>query len=494
MKAVSKKAIQNRQEYVSSAKHAIEMQLLTKTDGNISIDLANIEIEEAVLGACIMERNTFADVLEIIKTQDVFSLQKHQIIFETMMQMKVGIDLLSLTEQLRIVGKLELVGGSHGIAILARRVGSHYHVESHCRTLFEIYIRRSLYFFNLKLNNLLFEGIDAFEAINEVESNLLQISEQISTNNEATSLLDSVNVSLDRLQNTLEPEGAKTGIPSLDAKLGVLEFGDLVIIAGRPGMGKTDFSIRLMINMMLEPQNTILYFSAEMKQEQFSRRVLAQMTNIFKAKLKYKDLSNLDWDLIWRAADTIEKHNQQVVFDFNDTNAPDNIVRLAKRHRRNNMDKNMIIFVDYIQLVNCVKLSGNDADAVKYFSRMLKQLAKELNCVVIGLSQINRDGEKSNRGRPFLSNLAGSTGIECDASQVMLLYRPEYYGIEVDDNGVTTKNTCEIIVAKNREGDSGSVFLEYLASIGTFNDIKNLFDPIATFQPMAASSLEEVPF
>lgn len=494
MKAISKKAAETRQNYVSSAKNTIEAQLLTKDNGSFNIHLASLEIEEVVLGACLVDCNGITDVTEIIKTSDVFTLEKHRAIFDAMLQIRDNIDIPTVTEYLRKNGKLELVGGAAGVAILARRVGSSVHVPAHCRILLELFIRRSIYFFNLKLNSLMFEGIDAFEAIGEVENNLLEISEQISTTKQTTTLLEGINKSLDRLQNTDEPEGIKTGIQSLDTKLGVMEFGDLVIVAARPGMGKTDFSIRLMINMMLEPKNTILYFSAEMKQEQFSRRVLAQMTNIFKSKLKNKDLSKFDWDLIWKAADTIKEFDQTVVFDFNDNNAPDNIKRIATRHRRNNADKDMIVFVDYIQLINCTKLSGNDADAVKYLSRTLKQLAKDLNCIVIGLSQINREGEKSNRGRPFLGNLAGSTSIECDASQVMLMYRPEYYGIEHDENGLSTKNICEIIIPKNREGDSGTVNLSYLPAIGTFTDLQNLFDPLASFQPNLVNQTEEVPF
>ncbi len=493
MKAISKKAAETRQNYVSSAKNVIETQLLQQGNGEISIDLVNIPVEEAVLGACIMDKDAFRDILEIIKSKEVFYSAKHQIIFETLFDVSC-IDLLTVTEALRKKGVLDDVGGIEGVAILARRVGSSYHLEAHSRILLELYIRRSLYFFNTKLNNLLFDGIDAFEAIGEIENNLLHISEQLSNGSNVTSLLDGINISLDRLQNTDQPEGVCTGIYSLDNKLGIMEFGDLVIVAGRPGMGKTDFSIRLMINMMLQPDNTILYFSAEMKQEQFSRRVLAQMTSIYKSKLKNKELSNIDWDLIWKAADTIQKFDQNVVFDFNDADAPSNIKRLAARHRRKHSNKKMIIFIDYIQLINCTKLSGNDADAVKYFSNMLKQLAKELNCVVIGLSQINREGEKANRGRPSLGNLAGSTGIECDASQVMLMYRPSYYGIEHDENGLSTKDICEIIIAKNREGDTGSVNLEYNQSIGIFSDIKNLFDPIHDFRPFEKPLETEVPF
>ncbi len=462
----------------------------TKKDGDLSnfvfgkVQPQALPLEEAVLGAIMLDKDAVTSVLDILSAESFYSTA-HQLIYKAMLilfEKSHPIDILTVTDQLTKSGDLETVGGAYAIVELTNRVTSSANVEYHARIVAQKYIQRSLIKSSTKIIQEAYEDTtDVFDLLDKAEQELFAITQQnLSRSFESMAMLASK--ALKNLEELSQREEGLTGIPTgfvaLDRVTSGFQPSDLIIVAGRPGMGKTSFILSLARNTAVDFNKGIAIFSLEMSNLQLVQRLISLEAEIEGSKLRSGQLEDYEWQQLQSA---VEKLSEAPIY-IDDTPGI-NIFELRAKCRRLKKQYDIdLVVIDYLQLMTGASennRSGNREQEISNISRSLKGLAKELNVPVIALAQLSRAVEtRGGTKRPQLSDLRESGAIEQDADIVSFVYRPEYYKMFEDEQGNSLKGVAEIIIAKHRNGSLEDVRLKFTSHFAKFSDIDDNFDDL----------------
>lgn len=435
-----------------------------------------LELEEAVLGALMLEKDALSAVIDILKPASFYK-DAHSLIYEairTLFNESQPIDLLTVTNQLRKDGTLEEVGGAYAVTNLTTKVNSAANVEYHARLITEMAIKRELIRVAGEIQHDAFEDTtDVFELLDRTESALFEVSEQnIRKNYEdmKTIMHEALNELEARKKHKDGLTGVPTGFSALDRVTSGWQKSDLIILAARPGMGKTAFVVSALRNAAVDFNRPVAIFSLEMSSVQLVNRLISAEAELESDKIKKGNLAEYEWQQLIHKTKKIT--NAPIFID--DTPALTILELRAKCRRLKSQHNIEAIVIDYLQLMSgdSSRASGNREQEIASISRALKGLAKELEVPVIALSQLSRAVEtRGGDKRPQLSDLRESGSIEQDADIVMFLYRPEYYNITEDDQGMPTTGMGQIIIAKHRNGSLETVNLKFIGKYTKFTDI-----------------------
>ena len=414
-----------------------------------------IDMEEAVLGALLLESETFITICDILNP-GCFYKDEHQKIYSSILELfdkNKPIDLLTVTEQLRTNKELEAIGGVAYISKLTSNIASASHIEYHARIIKQKFIQREMILISSEVQNRAYdESIDVLDLIEFAESELFNIqNESIKKDIQTIGQIGAKEIKvLEKIsKNEIDFTGVPSGFTSLDRITGGWQKTDLVILAARPSMGKSIFALRMAKNIADLNMNVAL-FSLEMGCEQLWRRLISGETDIENGKLRNAKFTDFEWNRIEKAQGKLEKLGIHV-----DDTPGLSITDLKAKCRKLKLKKNIdIIIIDYLQLMQGFKeKNSNREQEISSISRNLKVLAKELNVPVICLSQLNRSVEtRGGDKKPQLSDLRESGAIEQDADIVAFINRPEYYNIYQYDDGESTHNVVELLIKKHRNG------------------------------------------
>jgi replicative DNA helicase len=445
------------------------------------------EVEESVLGAMLLGQQAVNDAIDILQAETFYKVE-HQKIFTAILQLfgeSETIDILTVTERLRRNGDLDFIGGPAYVARLTNRVASTAHVEFHARILSEKFILRSLIEVSSDVIKSSYdETQDVFSVLNEAEQGLFKITEG-NIKKSYSSVKDSVAEAIEEIQKASENKDGVSGVPSgftdLDRLTSGWQKSDMIVLAARPGMGKTAMVLSMARNTAVEFGQGVAIFSLEMSNVQLTKRLMSMETGISSEKLKKGFTEEADWKQLHERINNLA---EAPIF-IDDTPAL-SIFELRAKCRRLKMQHNIqMVIIDYLQLMTAGLKSGNREQEISMISRSIKEIAKELNVPIIALSQLSRSVEtRGGDKRPMLSDLRESGAIEQDADMVCFIYRPEYYGLVEDENGMPTEGIGEIIVAKHRNGSLDTVRLKFVKELTRFTNI-DAFDPgdVASFGP-----------
>jgi replicative DNA helicase len=437
-----------------------------------------IDLEEVVIGAMMIDKKGVDEVIDILSA-DVFYKQQHQHIFEAihlLFENSEPIDLLTVASQLKKSSTLEAAGGEFYLVQLTQKVSSSAHIEFHARIILQKYIQRSL----IKISNEIIEEsydetTDVFDLLDTAESKLYEITQgNIKRSSETAQQL--VIQAKKRIQEIANKEGL-SGIPSGFDKVDKLTSGwqpsDLIIIAARPGMGKTALTLSMARNMAVQHNIPVAFFSLEMSSVQLITRLISSETGLSSEKLRTGNLEKHEWEQLNVKVNALEK----APLFIDDTPSLSIFDLRAKARRLSSQHGIKLIMIDYLQLMTAggSQKGGNREQEISTISRNLKALAKELSIPVIALSQLSRAVEtRGGSKRPLLSDLRESGAIEQDADIVSFIYRPEYYKIEEwdDEERSPTEGQGEFIVAKHRNGGLDEIRLKFIGHLGRFENLE----------------------
>ncbi len=437
-------------------------------------------LEEAVLGALMLDKDALPIIIDILNKESFYS-DAHQVIYAAMLRLfekTQPVDLLTVTEELKKMGELEKAGGPYYLVELTNKVASAANIEYHARIIAQKHIQRDLISVSTKIIKDAYEDTtDVFKLLDEAEQGLFSITQKNLSRG-----YESMGALLSKAQKQLEELSKKqdglTGIPSgfteLDRYTSGWQSSDLIILAARPGMGKTAFTLALARNAALDYERPVAIFSLEMSKLQLVQRLISLEAEISGSKLRNGQLEEYEWQQLNTA---IEKMSDVPIF-IDDTPGL-NVFELRAKCRRLKMQHDIqFIVIDYLQLMSGsgeTNRGGNREQEISSISRALKGLAKELDVPIIALSQLSRAVEtRGGAKRPQLSDLRESGAIEQDADIVSFIYRPEYYQILEDEEGNSLKGVGEIIIAKHRNGALGTVKLRFVDQFAKFT---NMDDP-----------------
>lgn len=437
-----------------------------------------VDLEEAVLGALMLEKDAIQIVEDILRPDDFYKVA-HQEIYRAVLELSAvaeAIDMLTVTQQLRKSAKIELVGGPSYIARLTSGINSAANIEHHARLIKEQSIKRQLIEISTEVQKEAFEdSTDIFDLLDKAEQRLFDIAES-SLRKNATEMHGIVKKVLEELEAKKDIKDGLTGVPSGFTELDRITAGwqksDLIIVAGRPGMGKTAFALSLVRNAALDFQLSLAFFSLEMSKEQIVTRMISAEVELGSDVLKKGLLRDFEWQQLYARVERLM--NAKVFVD--DTPALSILELRAKARRLKAQHGINMIIVDYLQLMtanNVGKGIGNREQEIAHISRSLKSLAKELEIPVIALAQISRAVEtRGGDKKPQLSDLRESGSLEQDADMVIFLYRPEVYGITQDLAGNATTGTGQVLIAKHRNGQTGEVTLRFVGKYTRFENLE----------------------
>lgn len=445
-----------------------------------------VDIEQVVLGALMIDSDAFSVVSEIL-TPETFYEPKHQRIYDAVRKLNMDqrpVDIMTVTEELRRMGSIDMVGGPSYIIDLSSRVVSSAHIEYHAKILAQKHLARQLISFSSDIETKAFdETIDVEALMQEAEGGLFQISQK-NMKQDYTPIAPVLAKAVEVLQKSAKNTGGITGIPTGYTKLDELTSGwqnsDLVILAGRPAMGKTSFALSLARNIAVDYNTPIAFFSLEMSNVQLANRLMSNVFEIAGSKILNGQLDEDEWQRLDKKMDLLS--NAPIYID--DTPGL-SVFELRTKARRLVREKGVkIIMIDYLQLMNANGMKfGSRQEEVSTISRSLKGLAKELDIPIIALSQLNRgvESREGNEGkRPQLSDLRESGAIEQDADMVLFVHRPEYYRIYADEKGNDLHGMAEIIIAKHRKGATDIVVLKFLGQFTRFDNPSDEFGKSAS--------------
>jgi replicative DNA helicase len=435
-----------------------------------------IPMEEAVLGALMLDKDALPVILDILRSES-FYLEANQLIYKAMLELfqdAQPIDLLTVTERLKKNGELDLMGGPYRLVELTNQVSSAANIEFHARIIAQKFIQRELIRVSTKIIQDAYEDTtDVFTLLDDAEKGLFSITEQnLSRGVEKMgSVLTKTLKVLEELRGKKDGlTGVPTGFTALDRLTSGWQSSDLIIMAARPGMGKTSLVMALARNAAMDFGKGVAIFSLEMSNIQLVQRLISLEAEISGEKLRNGKLEDYEWQQL---QSTIEKLSDAPIF-IDDTPGM-NIFELRAKCRRLKMQHDIqLVIIDYLQLMSGSSDSrgGNREQEVSAISRSLKGMAKELGVPVIALSQLSRAVEvRGGAKRPQLSDLRESGSIEQDADMVAFIYRPEYYQILEDEDGSSLKGVAEIIFAKNRHGSTDTIKLRWVGEYAKFTDL-----------------------
>ncbi len=438
-----------------------------------------VDMEEAVLGAIMLEKDAVISVLDIL-VPDCFYKETHQKIFRAIIDLSTAlqpVDILTVTEELRKRKELEEVGGPFYITQLTNRIASAANIEFHARIVAQKFIQRELIRVATDIQNRAYdETIDVDDLLDYSESELFNIAEG-NIKKESAKINVVIKEALHQIEEAGKREDALSGIPSGYTKIDRISSGwqksDLVIIAARPSMGKTAFVLSMARNMAIEHKRSVAIFSLEMSSVQLVNRLIVAESELPSDKIRNGRLEQFEWEqLEYKIKNLID-----APIYIDDTPAI-SIFELRAKCRRLKMQHEVeCIIIDYLQLMSGnPDNKGNREQEVSQISRALKGIAKELDVPIIALSQLNRSVEmRSGNKRPQLSDLRESGAIEQDADMVLFIHRPEKYGFIEDEEGNSLLGVAEIIIAKHRNGALGDVKLRFRDELAKFQDLEDDF-------------------
>jgi len=465
----------------------------------VGIDLGKLppqapELEEAVLGAIMLEKDAILEIIDILKPESFYK-EEHQKIFQAIIDLasaNKAIDLLTVTEELKKKKQLEEIGGPVYITQLTTRVASAAHVEYHARIVAQKHIQRELIRVSSEIQTRAFdESTDVDDLLDFSEAELFNIGQgNIKKESQKVNVL--IKEAIQQIEEASKRADSLIGIPSGFIKLDRMTNGwqnsDLVIIAARPSMGKTAFVLSMARTMAVEHNRSVAVFSLEMASLQLVNRLIVAETELPSNRIRNGKLADFEWEQLDYK---IKKLVDAPIF-IDDTPAI-SIFELRAKARRLKRQHNMdILIIDYLQLMTGTPdTKGNREQEVSTISRALKGIAKELNIPVIALSQLNRSVEiRSGTKRPQLSDLRESGAIEQDADMVIFIHRPEKYGLMEDENGNSLRGLAEIILAKHRNGPIGDIYLKFKDEFAKFTELEDTYlAPLADveMQPVAVT-------
>ncbi len=448
-----------------------------------------VELEEVVLGAMMLEKDAVANVIEILKPE-VFYKEAHQHIFKAiyiLFNRSEPVDILTVTNELKSMGKLDIAGGPYYIAQLTSKVASSANIEFHSRILLQKFIQRELIRISGEISTDAYEDTtDVFELLDKAERNLFNVSET-NLRRKYSDMQSILKEAINEIEMAKEASkkndystiGVASGFTNLDRITAGWQKSDLIIIAGRPSMGKTAFVLSMARNAVIDHKFPVAIFSLEMSAIQLVLRLISMETELPSDRLRRGNLEDYEWQQL---NTRIKKLEEARIF-IDDTPALSVFELRAKARRLVAQHGIQLIIIDYLQLMSAsVDTKGMREQEISSISRALKGLAKELNIPVVALSQLSREVEKRpGSKKPILSDLRESGAIEQDADLVLFIYRPEYYKIEEFDDNTPTQGLAEIIVAKHRNGQTGDVKLRFQKQFGKFSDFdvfKEIEEPV----------------
>ncbi len=453
-----------------------------------------VELEEAVLGALMLEKDSIITVQEFL-TENSFYKPEHQTIYraiEELSQELKPIDLYTVTELLKVKKQLKEVGGAPYLAQLTQKVGSAANVEFHAKIIAQKYVQRELIRSATEIQRRSYdESTDVTELIGFAEGEIFKVAEghvKRSVQSAHDILARALTQIEEASKNSSSINGVPSGFPSIDKITLGWQLSDLIIVAARPSMGKTAFVLSMARNIAVEHERGVGFFSLEMSAVQLMMRLIIAETGLSGTDVKSGRLTPEQW----RHLESATKPLGTAPLFIDDTPAL-SVFEFRSKARRLKMHNNIeVIIIDYLQLMTggASGNGGNREQEVAFISRTLKAIAKELNVPIIALSQLNRSTEtRGGSKRPQLSDLRESGAIEQDADIVAFIHRPEYYGINQTEDGLSTAGLAEIIIAKHRNGAVTDVNLRFLKDQARFAEMDGAdFSPA---QPVARGVEEQ---
>ncbi|MEC7262774.1 MAG: replicative DNA helicase [Bacteroidota bacterium] len=457
-----------------------------------------VDLEEVVLGAMMIDKKGVDEVIDILH-QDVFYKDAHKYIYEAIFKLfesSEPVDLLTVSSQLKKDGKLEASGGDFYLIKLTQKVASSAHIEFHARIILQKYIQRSL----IKISSEIIEdaysdSTDVFDLLDNAEAKLYEVTQgNLKRSAEtAQNLVIQAKKKIEEISNKEGLSGIPSGFDKLDRLTSGWQPSDLIIVAARPGMGKTALTLSMARNIAVNSGNGVAFFSLEMSSVQLITRLISSETGLSSEKLRTGKLEKHEWDQLNVKVKALEK----APLFIDDTPSLSIFDLRAKARRLASQHKIKLIIIDYLQLMTAggSQKGGNREQEISTISRNLKALAKELDVPVIALSQLSRAVEtRGGSKRPILSDLRESGAIEQDADIVSFIYRPEYYKIDEwdDEERTPTQGQAEFIVAKHRNGGLDNIRLKFVGALGKFDNLDDFDSPFEFQSKMNAD--EENPF
>ena len=432
----------------------------------------SVESEQSILGSILLDKDAIITVAETITPTDFYK-DAHRIIYESMMALNnknEPIDMVTLTDELRKRGYLDDIGGVTYLTSLSTIVPTTSNVKYYAEIVKEKSVLRQLIKASNDIINLGYgSGENAEDVLDFAEKKIFDISQERTSDdfkpiNQV--LMDTYDMIESIYSNKSDVTGVTTGFKDLNKKINGLQRTDLILVAARPAMGKTAFALNLVQNAAIKGNASVAVFSLEMSKEQLAQRMIAAQSNVELKKMKTGTLNDADWPRIISAMAVMSDAKI-----FIDDTPGIKINELRSKCRKLKMEQGLdLVMIDYLQLMESDSKNESRQQEIAKISRSLKILAKELDCPVVALSQLSRAPEQRADHRPVLSDLRESGAIEQDADIVMFLYRDEYYHSDSEK-----KDLAEIIIAKNRHGETGSVELVWMGSIQRFGDkVKDL--------------------
>ena len=440
-----------------------------------------VDLEEAVLGALLIDREAVNDVIDILGERSFYK-DAHQKIYKAIMNLfrdSVPIDILTVSQELKKNGLLEMVGGAYYISSLTERVGSSANIETHARIISQKHIQRELIRVSSNTIKKAYEdSTDVFDLLDEAEKSLFEVAEGNIRKDFDTmeNLMKKAMIQIEEASKTEEGiSGVPSGFTDLDKVTSGWQRSDLVIVAARPGMGKTAFVLSMARNIAVDFNRPLAVFSLEMPSVQLVLRLIASETGITSESIKKGNLKDHEWAQLHQ---NVEKLAKAPIF-IDDTPALSIFELRAKCRRLKSQYDIQMVVIDYLQLMTAGGDSrGNREQEISQISRSLKSLAKELNVPVIALSQLSRAVEtRGGDKKPQLSDLRESGAIEQDADMVVFLYRPQYYKIETFEDGSPTDGIGQVIIAKHRNGSLEEINLRFIGQLAKFDNLEGEYDP-----------------
>ncbi len=428
------------------------------------------QAEKAALGAAMLSKDALADILEIVKEDDFYD-SAHKEIYAAMMELfrtNTAVDLVTVCDELKRRGSLELAGGRSYVASLPSDAPSAVNAAGYAKIVAEKAMLRRLIWAADDIREKSFaEGDEAEQILDHAERSIFEIAQKRQSNS-YSKIMQIMMENIDMIDKASKASGGITGLTTgfskLDDKTSGFQPSDLIILAARPAMGKSSFALNVALNGAKKANATTVIFNLEMSKVQLGQRLLSMESNIELNKLRSGKLEPGDWQNIFVAVDTLSKLNILI-----DDTPGITAMEMKNKCRRIKAEYGSLdlIIVDYLQLMSTEGRSESRQQEISKLSRYLKLLAREIDCPVIVLSQLSREPEKRQDHRPILSDLRESGSIEQDADMVVFLYRDDYYNPDTTE----TPGVCDVILAKHRNGETGRIKLAWVDRYTKFSDL-----------------------
>lgn len=435
-----------------------------------------LQVEKAVIGALMIDKDAYPVVCEMLTPQSFYD-PKHQKIYAAIQELSIleqPVDLLTVHEKLASNGELDEAGGYFYLSDISSHVSTSANIEYHARIIAQKSLARQLISFASMVQTKAFDDtVDTDDLMQEAEGSLFELSQR-NMKKDYTQIDPVIDNAVKVIQKAAANKGGLTGVPTGYHKLDDITSGwqssDLIIIAGRPAMGKTSFALSMAKNIAADAKVPMAFFSLEMSNVQLVNRLISNVCEIQGSKILNGQLQADEWERLDKRLNKLLRAPL-----FVDDTPGLSVFELRTKARRLKKEHNIgIIMIDYLQLMNAngMRFSSRQEE-VSTISRSLKGLAKELDIPIIALSQLNR-GVESREGlegkRPQLSDLRESGAIEQDADMVLFVHRPEYYHIYQDEHGHDLRGMAQIIIAKHRKGATGDVLLNFRGEFTRFEN------------------------